>query len=157
MQHANEHAPMLFNERTFKDLIDEGLEERNRDRAKQKLIQALSILDLAHVPPVTSTHTEDRTQLYLQASEKLAQLFVAEEQFDKAIEVCETILVVDEKWEEAYRLLMYSYYRKNKLSKAFNLYEDCCMRLKKHLNRKPRVATTQMVQMMKEAMTIARQ
>jgi LuxR family transcriptional regulator, maltose regulon positive regulatory protein len=84
--------------------------------------------------------------LFLRAAEKLAQHFVEQEHHEKAIELCERILQTDKCWEEAYRMIMYCYYRQNNRPQAIKYYKKCTRILEKELGIKPMPATTTIYQ-----------
>lgn len=79
--------------------------------------------------------------LYLRGAENLAHRYAAMKQFDTAIRWCETILRTDDCWEEAYRLLMYCYYRKNNRAQSIRWYEKCVAKLQEHLGVQPLPST----------------
>jgi DNA-binding SARP family transcriptional activator len=88
---------------------------------------------------------------YLRAAEKMAQLHVRKENYDLAISWCERILERDRTWEEAYRLLMYCYYRKNNRPQAIKWYEKCIQILEDELGVSPLEPTFHMYEMILES------
>ncbi|MBM4763529.1 BTAD domain-containing putative transcriptional regulator [Bacillus sp. B15-48] len=89
--------------------------------------------------------------LFLRAAEKLAQLYVRKEDYEKAIYWCENILEKDSTWEEAYRLLMFCYYRKNNRPYAIKWYKKCCKVLEDELGVPPLDPTRHMYEMILSA------
>lgn len=81
----------------------------------------------------------------------MAQGMVRTEKYDAAINWCEKILHRDRTWEEAYRLLMYCYYRKNNRPQAMRWYKKCTEVLEKELGVTPLEPTKHMYQMIIES------
>ncbi|MBB6284761.1 BTAD domain-containing putative transcriptional regulator [Geobacillus subterraneus] len=136
----------------FQTLIEKGLEEKDKDKAAEMLTQGLKLYRGDYLPDrfYADWCAEERDRLlllFLKGAERLAQINVSKEQFDEAIYWCDQILAKDRCWEEAYRLLMYSYYRKNNRTYAVKLYQKCCEQLKKELGVEPLETTKQMFEM----------
>lgn len=139
----------------FQKLIEKGLDEADRDIAEEILQKALRLYkgDYLLDRPYAEWCFDERERLlllYLRGAERLAQISVAKEKFDDAIYWCQQMLEKEDCWEEAYRLLMYCYYRKNNRAYAIKLYEKCCYKLKKEFGVEPMETTKQMFQMIKE-------
>ncbi|MET3696323.1 transcriptional regulator [Bacillus oleivorans] len=133
----------------FQDWIQAGLEEKEVKKAREFLHRGLQVYKGEYIPERRFEdwciqERERLLTLYLRGAEKLAQLHVKEEDFDQAIFCCEQILQKDRTWEEAYRLLMYSYYRKNNRPQALKWYKRCVDVLQKEFGVEPLDATKQM-------------
>lgn len=88
--------------------------------------------------------------LYLRSSEKLAQLLVARERWEEAIQTCEAILSRDSCWEGAYRLLMAAYEGQGNRAQALQTYERCCDALRREWRVEPMPETVQIYQTMRQ-------
>lgn len=91
--------------------------------------------------------TEERERLqvlYLRASEALAHHAVEQGDYEAAIHLCDRIISRDRGWEEAYRLLMFSYYRLGNRSMALRVYDRCVQNLQEELGIEPMPATRQL-------------
>jgi len=151
----NKEASFEIDAVRFEKLIEEGLEESNRRLAIEKLSRGLEYYqgDYLSGSRYDDWCLEERERLlllYLRGAERLAQMFVAEERFDEAIRWCESILTHDPCWEEAYRLLMYCYYRKQNRSYALRLFEKCQKHLQQELGVEPMESTKKMFAMIKD-------
>jgi DNA-binding SARP family transcriptional activator len=148
----NSRAVIEIDAVRFQTLIEKGLEERDRDAAAEMLKQGLSLYQGDYLPDrlYADWCAEERERLlllFLKGAERLAQINVSKENFDEAIYWCNQILARDRCWEEAYRLLMYCYYRKNNRAYAVKLYKKCCEQLKNELGVEPLETTKQMFEM----------
>ncbi|MHC0037117.1 BTAD domain-containing putative transcriptional regulator [Pseudoneobacillus sp. C159] len=140
----------------FQDWIEAGLNETNRDKMKQYLEKSLRIYKGDYLPERRYedwciSKREKLLVLFLRGAEKMAQLYVQNENYDLAIGWCEQILERDRTWEEAYRLLMYCYYRKNNRPKAMKWYEKCIEILEEELGVSPLEPTKHMYDMILES------
>lgn len=136
----------------FQTFVEKGLDEKDKDAAADMLVQGLRLYRGDYLPDrfYADWCIEERERLlllFLRGAERLAQIYVSKEQFDEAIYWCDQILMKDRCWEEAYRLLMYCYYRKNNRAYAIKLYRKCCEQLKKELGVEPLETTKQMFEM----------
>ncbi|MEB1806155.1 MAG: transcriptional regulator [Bacillaceae bacterium] len=155
MYGLNEEAAFDIDCIAFQELVLEGMEETDAFLAKDKLKRGLELYVEEFLPSRKyndwcSEERERYSFLYLRGSEKLAQLYVAEEQFDETITLCESILRIDRCWEEAYRLLMYCYYRKHNRSYALRMFEKCKRNLEEELGVEPMESTLRMLDIIKE-------
>jgi LuxR family maltose regulon positive regulatory protein len=133
----------------FERFIQAGLDERNQEEARILLQKGLEIYTGDYLPE--RRHEDwclderERLQvLYLRGAERYAQLSVAVEGYDLAIYWCEQILAKDSCWEEAYRLLMFCYYRKNNRPQALKWYQKCCEKLEQEVGVAPMPSTEEM-------------
>ncbi|MGP4108067.1 BTAD domain-containing putative transcriptional regulator [Virgibacillus sp. L01] len=140
----------------FEDGVLRGIEESDPKHAKEKLANALAMYEGEYLADLRFTDwcvTErERLQLiYLRGSEKMAQVAVRLREFNACIDWCEKILAIDNTWEEAYRLLMYSYYQNNNRPQAIKWYDKCASILEEELGIKPMEPTREMYHMIIES------
>ncbi|MFE8700288.1 BTAD domain-containing putative transcriptional regulator [Cytobacillus sp. FJAT-54145] len=152
----NPNAGIELDTILFEDWMKMGLEEQDREQAIQCLEKGLSLYKGDYLPDrrYDDWCLNERERLlvfFLRGAEKLAQLSVRKEDYDKAIYWCQSILDKDRTWEEAYRLLMYCYYRKNNRPFAIKWYQKCCQVLEKELGVTPLEPTRHMYEMIIEA------
>ncbi|MFD2046698.1 BTAD domain-containing putative transcriptional regulator [Ornithinibacillus salinisoli] len=140
----------------FEESISRGLEEKDPKRAKDLLEKGLSyyqgdfLMDLRFAD--WCLPERERLQLiFLRGAERLAQVNVRLQFFNASIEWCERILSVDHTWEEAYRLLMYSYYQLHNRPQAMKWYEKCCHVLERELGVAPMPPTKEMYLLIMES------
>jgi LuxR family transcriptional regulator, maltose regulon positive regulatory protein len=140
----------------YQEWIQTGLNEQNREKTIQILEKGLGqykgeyLLERRYEDWCISKR-EKLLVLFLRGAEKMAQLHVQKENYDIAINWCERILDRDRTWEEAYRLLMYCYYRKNNRPKAIKWYEKCIEILEEELGVTPLEPTKHMYEMILES------
>ncbi|HWI54004.1 MAG TPA: BTAD domain-containing putative transcriptional regulator [Symbiobacteriaceae bacterium] len=136
----------------FESLVSRGLALGARGQeaeAATLLRQALDLYqgEFLEDAPYEDWCTEERERLqvlYLRAAEWLAQFASREEDYEGCIHLCDRILARDHCWEEAYRLLMYSYFRLGNRPKAMRVYDKCAACLEKELGVKPMAGTQQL-------------
>lgn len=83
-------------------------------------------------------------ELFLRGAERLAQIGLQRQDWEKTIRWSEAILRVDDCWEEAYRLLMRAYFLQNNRTQAIRWYEKCVNKLRVQLGVEPMPATVAM-------------
>ncbi|SEM22049.1 transcriptional activator domain-containing protein [Mesobacillus persicus] len=148
----NHHAGIELDSIQFEEWINRGLAEQKGEMVSPFLEKGLQLYKGDYLRDRRyedwCLNERERLQvLFLRASEKLAQNSVRIEDYDKAIYWCETILEKDRTWEEAYRLLMFCYYRKNNRPFAMKWYQKCCKILEDELGVTPLEPTRQMYEM----------
>ncbi|WP_078548288.1 BTAD domain-containing putative transcriptional regulator [Litchfieldia alkalitelluris] len=136
----------------FENWIQSGLEEKETDKVILCLERGLELYEGDLLPEKRyedwCLNERERLQvLFLRGAEKLAQCYVQVQQYQKAMNWCEQILIRDKTWEEAYRLLMYCYYQSNNRPQAMKWYRKCCDILEKELGVEPMEPTKQMFEM----------
>ncbi|WP_096155903.1 BTAD domain-containing putative transcriptional regulator [Bacillus sp. FJAT-45066] len=154
----NKNAGVEIDAYQFKELVEKGLDERSRAVSKNKLEEGLALYKGEYLPArrYEDWCTECKEELsihYLHGAEKLAQIYVAEENFETAISLCEKIVKLDSCWEEAYRLLMYCHYRKNNRSYAIRIFEKCKKHLKEELGVEPMESTVRVLDLLRESVS----
>lgn len=155
----NPDAVIEMDNTPFKELIEAGLEETRPDQAIPFLERGLSFYHGDYLPDRRYddwciSKRESMAVYFLRGAEKMAQLMVRSEKYDAAINWCERILERDRTWEEAYRLLMYCYYRKNNRPQAMKWYQRCIEVLEEELGVTPLEPTKHMYQMIIESESI---
>lgn len=148
----NPDAVLEFDVTQFVQWVHEGLEEGAKEHAITCLEKGLKYYngDFLAERRYEDWCINERERLlvyFLRGAEKLAQLFVRNEDYEAAIYWCEKIIERDRTWEEAYRLLMYSFYRKNNRPQAIKWYQKCCSILEDELGVSPLQPTQQMYEM----------
>ena len=99
--------------------------------------------------PYSDWAIEERERLldlHLSAAEDLASLLYEQGNFNQAVTLCHHILDYDPLWEEAYRLMMRSYYQQGNRSLALRAYQRCVRRLKETLDVEPARETRELFQ-----------
>ncbi|WP_249365260.1 BTAD domain-containing putative transcriptional regulator [Cytobacillus citreus] len=152
----NPHAVLELDSHSFEQWIASGLQENEQEKAKDYLEKGLKLYKGDYLPERRfedwCINEKERLAVYfIRAAEKLAQLYVRNEEYDKAVHWCGKILEKDRTWEEAYRLMMYCYYRKNNRPFALKWYQKCCETLKEELGVSPLDPTRHMYEMIIEA------
>ncbi|WP_249871730.1 BTAD domain-containing putative transcriptional regulator [Oceanobacillus saliphilus] len=140
----------------FEDLITAGLGEVEPKRAMELLEKGLKLYQGDYMSDLRfttwcSTERERLQQLFLRGAEKMAQVAVRLLKFNVCMGWCEKILLIDRTWEEAYRLMMYSYYQNNNRPQAMKWYEKCYEALDTELGVEPMESTREMYEMIMES------
>ncbi|PLS01012.1 BTAD domain-containing putative transcriptional regulator [Neobacillus cucumis] len=152
----NPHAVIEMDTTLFKELIEDGLNEVHPDKVIPILERGLAFYQGDYLPDRRYddwciSKRESMAVYFLRGAEKMAQLMVRREKYDAAINWCQKILERDRIWEEAYRLLMYCYYRKNNRPQAMRWYKKCTEVLEEELGVTPLEPTKHMYQMIIES------
>ncbi|WP_423409637.1 BTAD domain-containing putative transcriptional regulator [Heyndrickxia sp. MSNUG] len=148
----NPQAVLDLDSQLFEEWAEAGLEEINLEKSIEDLERALFLYNGDFLPERRyedwCINERERLLVYfLRSAEKLAQLNVRMENYDSAIHWCQKILHKDRTWEEAYRLLMFCYYRKNNRPQAIKWYKKCCEVLEQELGVTPLEPTRHMYDM----------
>lgn len=152
----NPNAGLEIDTVFFEQFLIMGLEEKDIDKAMEYLKKGLNYYTGDFLPDrrYDDWCIQERERLlrfFLRGAEKLAQLSVRKENYDAAIDWCLKIVSKDRTWEEAYRLLMYCYYRKNNRPQAIKWYQKCCETLEDELGVAPLEPTVNMYEMIMSA------
>lgn len=155
----NPHAVIELDTTQFQSRIQNGLNELDQEKAIPYLEKGLSIYQGEYLPDRRYddwciNKRESMLVYFLRGAEKMAQVMVRKENYESVIFWCERILARDRTWEEAYRLLMYSYYRKNNRPYAMKWYKKCTEVLEEELGVTPLEPTKHMYEMIIEAKSI---
>ncbi|MGM0846562.1 MAG: BTAD domain-containing putative transcriptional regulator [Bacillota bacterium] len=140
----------------FEEWVTEGLTEKDPFQAKELLERGLKLYEGDYLPEHRFADwclkERERLQvLFLRAAEMLAQVSVRLSDFETCIYWCERILMEEDTWEEAYRLLMYCYYQKNNRPQAIKWYAKCKKVLSVELGVEPMEPTKAMYRMITQA------
>ncbi len=151
----NPLAAIELDSRLFEEWAEIGLEEKDTEKSMEELERALHLYNGDYLPERRyedwCINERERLLVYfLRSAEKLAQLNVRRENYDSAIHWCQKILRKDRTWEEAYRLLMFCYYRKNNRPQAIRWYRKCSEVLEEELGVTPLEPTRHMYDMIIE-------
>ena len=152
----NPNAVIEVDTTHFHSLIQEGLNESDYEKIIYFLERGLSLYQGDFLPDRRYddwciSKRESMLVYFLRGAEKMAQLMVRHENYEAAIYWCEKILERDRTWEEAYRLLMYCYYRKNNRPQAMKWYQKCTEVLEEELGVSPLEPTKHMYNMIIES------
>ncbi|HEY3367385.1 MAG TPA: BTAD domain-containing putative transcriptional regulator [Symbiobacteriaceae bacterium] len=134
-----------------------ALAERGQEpEAAESLRRALDLYqgDFLQDVPYEDWCSEERERLqvlYLRAAEWLAQRAVREGDYEGCIRTCDRILARDPCWEEAFRLLMRSYYRLGNRAMALRTYDKCAQNLQAELGVRPMPATQQLYERIRKS------
>lgn len=84
-----------------------------------------------------SEERERLLALYLRTTERLAAVRLDRGRYDEAIQLCRRILLRDDCWERAYRLMMAAYARQGNRSRAWRVFQQCQETLWRELDTEP--------------------
>ncbi|MCD4687536.1 MAG: bacterial transcriptional activator domain-containing protein [Anaerolineae bacterium] len=93
-----------------------------------------------------SLERERLQTLYLSGAMRLAKLLVQQEAYQEAIHLCQSVLMIDHYWEEAYRLMMLSHMLRGNRPLALRVYEKCRAVLVEGLELEPMAETIALYQ-----------
>jgi LuxR family maltose regulon positive regulatory protein len=91
-----------------------------------------------------SLERERLQTLYLSGAMRLAALLIQQDGYQEAIHLCQSVLMIDRYWEEAYRLMMISHARRGNRPLALRAYEQCQRALNEGLGLQPMPGTTEL-------------
>ncbi len=91
-----------------------------------------------------SLERERLQTLYLTGALRLAALLLDEGGYQEAIHLCQSVLMIDCYWEEAYRLMMLSHALRGNRPLALRVYERCRAALEEGLDLLPMAETTEL-------------
>jgi LuxR family transcriptional regulator, maltose regulon positive regulatory protein len=152
----NPQAVFELDTTQFQEYIQNGLSDSSDKNVIALLEKGLKLYQGEYLPERRYddwciSKRESMLVYFLRGAERMAQLMVRKENYDQAIYWCEKILKRDRTWEEAYRLLMYCYYRKNNRPQAMKWYQKCKVVLEEELGVSPLEPTKHMYDMIIEA------
>jgi LuxR family transcriptional regulator, maltose regulon positive regulatory protein len=155
----NPNAGYILDAKNFEEWVIAGLEEKKPSQSKAYLEKGLRLYEGDYLPERRFedwciNERERLLVIFLRGAEKMAQASIATKDLNSAIYWCEKILEKDRTWEEAYRLLMYSYYLKNNRPQSLKWYQKCCETLQEEMGVQPLEATKEMYKMIMEAVEI---
>lgn len=110
--------------------------------AQEVLEEALDLYKGDYLPEMSYEEwaiadQEAMRKVFMEAAEKLAQIYLQSKQWTRCLEVCEEILGKDCCWENAYRLMITCYCQMKEKILAVQTFQRCKENLAKHLSVKP--------------------
>lgn len=146
-------ADLWLDVEAFEHLIAQGdqLFDEDRQAALDHYRQALVLYQGEYLAECRydewcSEERERLLTLYLQTADRLAHALVEQSDWEEAIKVCQSILVQDNCWEQAYRIMMTGYVHLGHRTQALRTYRRCVNALQKELGVAPTTATTHLYQ-----------
>ena len=146
-----EEADIWLDTAEFEKLIDRGDQYYQKDmaRAAAGYETAVSLYegDYLQAYPYENWSHEERERLrarYLHAADRLAHWFASQAAWESVIELCQTILQLDDCWENAYRLLIQAHIQQGNRVQALRTYQRCETALQTGLGVKPAPATIEL-------------
>lgn len=94
----------------------------------------------------SSAERERLLALYLRTGSQFARMLAENEAYEESIDVCEKVLARDRCWEEAYRLLMFCYFKQGRRPSAIRTFEKCRQTLQEELGIEPMADTVRLYQ-----------
>ncbi len=91
-----------------------------------------------------SLERERLQTLYLTGAMRLAALLLRRGGYQESIHLCQSVLMIDRYWEEAYRLMMLSHALRGNRPLALRVYEQCHQALEDGLDLLPMAETTEL-------------
>jgi DNA-binding SARP family transcriptional activator len=91
-----------------------------------------------------SEERERLSALFLQTAERLAAILIQQQAWEEAIHTAQVILMYDDCWESAYRILMRAYTEQGQSGQAIRAYQRCVDRLDTVLGVAPSSITIQL-------------
>ena len=89
---------------------------------------------------------ESLSALFLESADRLAELYIEQQRYDEAIDVCQRILTEDNCWERAYRYLMLAYARLGDRGQVGRVYQHCVQTMREELDVEPAPETRRLYQ-----------
>lgn len=110
--------------------------------AQEVLEEALALYAGDYLPEMcyeewAIAEQEFMRKMFMEAAEKLAQIYLQSKQWNRCLEVCEVILSKDCCWENAYCLMIMCYCQMKEKILAVQTFQRCKDNLGKHLSVKP--------------------
>jgi len=142
----------------FEEWIEQSLRIEEHENRIDILVRALSLYEGDYLPgrlfeDWCMEERERLRSLYLQGAERLAKAYLEVDNLEGVIDWCNKIIEKDVCWEEAYRMLMYCYYRNQNRTMAIRVYEKCEKKLLQELGVRPLQQTRDLLERIKKAAT----
>ncbi len=96
-----------------------------------------------------SLERERLQTLFLSGALRLAALLLAQGGYQESIHLCQSVLIIDPYWEEAYRLMMISHTQRGNRPLALRVYDQCHQALDEGLDLLPMPETTDLYEIIK--------
>lgn len=139
------HADLWLDSDHFARLAREGF----KPKAMASLEQAVNLYHGDYLPdalyePWAAEERERLAVLYLEAADKLCELYLGEERFNEVVDLSQRILARDNCWERAYRHLMQAYNALGDRGQLARTYQRCQQTLKDELDVLPSQETQEL-------------
>ncbi len=102
-----------------------------------------------------SLERERMQTLYLSGAMRLATLLIRQDAYQEAIHLCQSVLMIDRYWEEAYRLMMISHALRGNRPLAMRVYTQCKDALADGLDLDPMPETTELYHRIRQGEPLA--
>ena len=139
------HADLWFDSEQFARATREGLKTNSMPR----LEEAMNLYRGEYLPDslYASWAAENREHLstmFLEAADKLCNLYIQNKKYTEAIDLCQRVLAKDNCWERAYRHLMIAYNALGDRGQFARTYQRCLQALKDELDVPPSQETQEL-------------
>ena len=134
------YADLWLDSDHFTRLTREGLKPTSR--SLEQLQEAVNLYCGDYLPdslyePWAAEERERLATLFLEAADKLCELYLGNNRFNEAIDLSQRILTRDNCWERAYRHLMQAYNALGDRGQLARTYQRCLQALKEELDVPP--------------------
>jgi len=122
--------------------VGENLSESSPEKARRTLEKALSHYQGDYLPDSryeiwAASKREQLSVVYLQAADRLCELYLQSQNPDLAIQLCQQIIAEDNCWERAYRHMMLAYNQLGDHGQIARTFQRCEDVLQKELDVSP--------------------
>lgn len=142
-------APITIDAELFRDDLKRAArsEQTDIDEAIDAYRSAIDCYAGDYLPDAmyedwTSLERERLQTLYLTGAMRLAALLIQREGFQEAIHLCQSVIMIDRYWEEAYRLMMLGHALRGNRPLALRVYDQCRVALADGLDLEPMPETS---------------
>ena len=152
MYRINKNAKIVVDMHLFEKFIEESFATDDPSEALVHLLRANKIFkgppfeEYRHIDWIAPKR-EALENKFVRMHEKIAQHYAALGEYDKTISWSEKLIDLDKTWEEAYRLLMISYFKLQNRPQSIKWYEKCKLALWEELNIEPMESTNRLYDM----------
>lgn len=150
---VNPDAPIVIDAEEFRLGLRQAarLESDDLDAAIDAYRDALDRYAGDYLPDAlyedwASLERERLQTLYLNGAMRLAALLLRRGGYQEAVHLCQSVLMLDRYWEEAYRLMMLCHALRGNRPLALRTYEQCRAALEEGLDLLPMAETTELYQ-----------
>ncbi len=139
------HADLRLDSEQFAFAAREGL----KTNSAAHLEKAMNLYRGDYLPDslYETWSAEEREQLsamFLEAADRLCEMFIQSQKYTEAIELCQRVLAKDNCWERAYRHLMTAYNYLGDRGQLARTYQRCLQTLKDELDVSPSQETQEL-------------
>ena len=141
------HADLWLDSDHFTRLTREGFKPNSNSMSV--LEEAMNLYHGDYLPdslyePWAAEERERLASLFLEAADKLCELYLGNNRFNEAIDLSQRILARDNCWERAYRHLMQAYNALGDRGQLARTYQRCLQILKEELDVPPSQETQEL-------------